>query len=278
MLDGHSSAPGFGWSMNAHFGSRIDPERWTAHRWWVLLGLVLVLQVGLIFWLGDQGPVLMESKTAPLALHVAGTVSSELLALNDPTLFALPHRQSFAGLAWLTTPSLGAQPFVWSEPPQWLRLSVEQLGGVFHNFLVTNQAMPSETLAQIEPELTFPEVSNNRQEVAGSTFHILGDLTEQALLTSFSLGSWTNADLLTNSIVQLLVNEQGRSVSVTLLANSGSSAADRFALKQAESARFAPVPLAEQKSNDSPGRLRWCQIIFDWHTVPLAPTNQPGTP
>src|ERR1039458_8660334 len=37
-------------------------------------------------------------------LKLAGSASAELLALNDPTLFALPHRQGSDGLAPQRTP------------------------------------------------------------------------------------------------------------------------------------------------------------------------------
>src|SRR5262245_10799759 len=92
-------------SMNAEFGTTVDPQRWAPYRWWSVVALVLTTQVGLIFWLGDQGPVTRRSKAPGLGLELAGNASSDVLALNDPTLFALPHREGFAGQAWLAVPN-----------------------------------------------------------------------------------------------------------------------------------------------------------------------------
>ena len=278
MLDGDAAAPCDCGSMNAEFGSSDERERWPAHFWWGVAGLVLAAQVALIFWLGDQGPTRPGSSPAPFTWQVAGRVSNELLALNDPTLFALPHRESFSGPAWLTITNMGAAPFVWSEPSQWLRPPVEQLGGVFHSFLATNQVIASEAPAEIEPELRFPEIPAAAGFTSGTTFQILGDLDESELLTPFALNSWTNADLLTNSVVQALVNAAGQPISVTLLANSGSSEADRFALKQAELARFAPLRPDRAAPGNPVARLRWVQILFNWHTVPAGITNRPAGP
>lgn len=264
--------------MNAEFGSSDERERWPASLWWSVVGCVLAFQLGLIFWLGDQGPLRPASAPAPFTWQVAGKVSNELLALNDPTLFALPHRESFSGPAWLTTTNMGAAPFVWSEPSQWLRPPVEQLGGVFHSFLATNQIVASEAPAEMEPELGFPEIPAAVGSTSGTTVQILGDLNERELLTPIALNSWTNADLLTNSIVQALVNAAGQPVSVTLLANSGSGEADRFALKQAELARFAPLRTEGTTRGNLVARLRWVQILFNWHTVPTGITNRPSGP
>ena len=55
--------------------------------------------------------------------------SSELLALNDPTLFALPHQKDFASALWLQTAALKQPSFRWTEPPtNWLSLSADELG------------------------------------------------------------------------------------------------------------------------------------------------------
>jgi hypothetical protein len=54
--------------------------------------------------------------------------SSEWLALNDPTLFALPHQKDFASAIWLQTAASTQPSFRWTEPPRWLPLSADDLG------------------------------------------------------------------------------------------------------------------------------------------------------
>ncbi len=191
----------------------------------------------------------------------------------DPTLLALPHRESFGGQAWLTNVSLEAPPFVWSEPARWLELPIAQLGGAFRTFLTTNALVPLAELARHEPEFTIPDLFSTPPETQVSGFRVLGDLARRHLLTPFSLNSWTNADMLTNTIVQVIADGRGRPVYVTLLAASGSRDADSFALRAAETARFDPLPAAGSDAANPMARLSWGQIIFDWHTEPLSPTN-----
>ena len=263
--------------MNAQVDTTFNPERWRSHRWWATVFLVLAAQVVIIFWLGDQGPIAERSKTPALSMELAGKVSGEVLALNDPSLFALPHKESFAGQAWLSVPKFGAEPFIWTEPPQWLNLPVDQLGGGFRSFLETNQITPSQALAENDPRLnTFD--AKQPQRPTESTFRFLGDLGGRALLTPFSLNTWTNAEPLTNSIVQVLLDSEGRALSVTLLCSSGSSEADKYAIKTAEIARFEPLSSAGHGPTKPLTGLKWGQIIFDWRTVPVpAPiTNSPS--
>ncbi len=264
--------------MNLEAGTPSEPSRWPTGRWWSAVALVLCLQVGLIFWLGDQGPAAAPAAAPGPQLQLAGTVTNELLALMDPSLFALPHQETFAGPAWLTLPKVGAQPFVWSEPPQWFELPVEQLGAAFQAFLETNRFAQPQILNRSEPDLSSPSPGGSLEVPSHSTYQILGGLRARSLAVPIELRSWPNGEMLTNSIVEVLVDAAGRSVSVTLLSNSGSAEADQFALRQAETARFEPLaPNPNQPANPLAG-LSWGQIIFDWHTVPPPPANRPPKP
>src|SRR5207245_8560915 len=73
------------------------PEVWSARRWVGAVLLVFVLQLGAIFWLIDRTPVRVRQAASGPRLRLAGPGSAELLALEDPTLFALPHRLGFSG-------------------------------------------------------------------------------------------------------------------------------------------------------------------------------------
>jgi TonB family protein len=263
--------------MSIELDTSFNPQGWPSYRWWATVLFVLASQVVIIFWLGDQGPIAERSIAPALSIQLAGKVSSELLALNDPSLFALPHKETFAGQAWLAVPKLGAEPFIWSEPPQWLKLPLDQLGRGFRSFLETNQITPPPALAENEPQLTSYDPKRPPLP-AQSTYRLLGDLAERELLTPFSLNTWTNAEPLTNSIVQVVVDAQGRPVSVTLLWPSGSSEVDKFALKIAEMARFEPTISAGAKPSNPLAGLKWGQIIFDWRTVPAPLTNSASGP
>jgi hypothetical protein len=259
--------------MNPNPGGEIDLESWPRYRWWMLVPAVLVFQLLMIFWLGYHGPGPMLPKKAGLNLSLARNLNGDSLALGDPTLFALPHPQGFAGRAWLAVPDRGAQPYAWSEPPQWLTLPLQELGNVFHTFLATNQSTHLPSLDQTEPTFVLPEAGGLLVGEGQSRFRVLGDLAGRPMLTPFSLSSWTNAEALTNSVVQLLVGAAGRPVSITLLSSSSSSTADQFALKLAEGARFQPVGNASSKPPDPLTGLSWGQIVFEWNTIPPPPTN-----
>ena len=76
-------------------------------------------------------------KNAPKLELAAG--SSEWLMLNDPTLFALPSIEGFAGPAWVEPPPLIVHRKEWTEPPRMLQLPVAELGAIFSQFMETNR-------------------------------------------------------------------------------------------------------------------------------------------
>ena len=103
---------------------------WSRRRWWRIVALVFFAQAVVIYWLGERGPVKPRPQKPVQTLRFAQNVSAEWLALNNPTLFALPHREGFSAGAWMTVPSLPLRPFEWTENPDWLRLPVAGLGVV----------------------------------------------------------------------------------------------------------------------------------------------------
>ena len=103
--------------------------------------------------------------------------------------------------------------------------------------------------------------------------HFEGDLAARHLLSTFDLPSWPHNDLVSNSVVQLVVDAEGIPFSVTLLERSGHAAADRYALNEARRARFEPLdPTDQSQARD----LVWGTLIFQWHTVPAPPSSPPA--
>ncbi len=261
-----------------------QPGSWRPRTMWLSVFLVFVLQVGLIFWLGEKQSIHPRRPAPSPLLQVPTNYSAEFLALTDPTLFALPHQQGFSGLAWLLSPLVTNAAYhpnekekSWSEEPRWLRLSPAQLGLAFQRIALTNGTASLELSSAPEPRLFTPAV-DTAAVVASSSFHIDGALGQWRLLRNFALPCWparrtsaTDTDLLTNSVVQLVVDGQGQPVSTTLLTSSGSSDADNFALDAARTARFAPPggldPNAPFRANPLP-QLCWGRLVFEWCTLP----------
>jgi hypothetical protein len=244
-----------------------------AVRWGVAILFVCTLQVALIYTLEDRQPVLpRRADTAPGARWIAGP-PREWLALQDPTLFALPHRRGFSGEAWLAIPSMEFQPAAWSEPARYLPLQTNTLGAGFKS-IVARTAFPTiQTIRMPEPALRAPNVDLSLPASTRSKLRIEGPLAARRPLVWPELPVQTHVDVLTNTVVQLLVDARGRTVSAVMLRRgSGKKEADDFALGWAKRACFAPAKTA----GDPSVGLTLGTLIFEWQTVLMPGTNAPA--
>lgn len=240
---------------------------WPWHRWTLFLGMAFAAHIGFIFAFGDRKPIVPRAIVNAPALQFT-TRRSEREQLDDPTLFALPHPNGFAGAAWLRRPQIEFAPFRWTEPPRLLALSGDQLGATFqqHQDLKGFARLQIETLPPPKltplppPDLTF--ITARRSIISRG-----GELTQRRWLNApTELPDWPAPDWLTNSVVQIWVEADGQTLSpALLLPGSGSKEADQLALKIARAARFAPLSSAAAK-------LTGGTLIFEWHTVPQTNT------
>ncbi len=238
-------------------------------QFWISVFLVLALQLGFIFWLGDRRPVQPRAPVPAPELQVVGPTYVETLQLVDPTLFALPHEKGFSGPGWLIPPVQEIQPFAWSEPQRWLDLPVAQLGAAFSQSIGTNRFEPLPLPAALESELLVATLSGNPPFAQQSTFRLEAGLAGRRLLSVPQLPPWPSAELVSNSVVQLVVDTRGLPFSLSLLERSGDAEADQYALKESRKLRFEALPQADPSPSPVSG-LAWGTIIFEWHTVPLA--------
>ncbi len=243
---------------------------WPWHRWALFIGMAFAAHVGFIFAFGDRKPVVPRAVVNAPALQFT-THRSEREQLDDPTLFALPQPNGFAGVAWLRRSEIVFAPFRWTEPPRLLALSVAQLGVTFQQQRETNRFARLELDHLPPPELTQLKPADLKFITARRSLPSLGgELVQRRWLNApTKLPSWPAADLLTNSVVQVWVEADGQILSpALLLPGSGSKEADQLALKLARTARFEPLPAAAKLTRGT--------LIFEWHTVP--PTNATPTP
>jgi TonB family protein len=258
---------------------------WPRGRLFGAVVLVFCAQLGLIFWLGSRTTPQPRQVTAAPALRLAGGASSELLALTDPTLFALPHQEGFSGPAWLKVSRLPVLGFVWTEDTNRPPPPAPPLGAAFGQFMATNHFDSLQMPNKPEPALALPGPLPMEMPTQ-STLRLVGALSPRSLMTALKLPSWpprTNSaqepDLVTNSRVQVVVDTAGKPVSVALLSSSGSPAADKFALEAARSARFEPVSHGEPDTPANPlADLAWGQMIFEWHTLSESANDGPAGP
>jgi hypothetical protein len=239
---------------------------------WIAVTLVFAAQVALLFWIGNPPPAKPSPSPASPMIHLEAHGSRELLALQDPTLFVLPHRENFSGAAWLKIPTQNFTPTNWSELARPLPMLPEQLGAAFATFMQTNlppryQPQLDSGLAELEPIPMEPISTRSR-------LRIEGDLARLRLLTPSHLPAQTNSDLLTSTVVQLLVDARGNPFSPVILQGSGSRDADAEALTFARSLRFAPAQAAAV-GTVAPDNMTMGKLIFEWQTVPPPATNMP---
>jgi hypothetical protein len=239
-------------------------EGWSRQRWLISVALVLATQVALVFALGEKHfPPARAVTDVPQLTLADGT--GELMALDNPTLFALPHANDFASVAW-TNIRIVKPP----DPPGELRSpGAENLGTGFVRFMQTNPFAAPQLDFKPWPKLSEPVLSLPPVFAPNSASQIEGELAQRKWLNPVSLADWPYADVIAPSRVQMLVDAGGDVVSAVLLPgdNPGEvrdAAADQRALELARAARFEPA-----------ARLTLGRLIFNWHTVPLAETNAP---
>jgi hypothetical protein len=245
---------------------------WPLNRWLMLIAVVFAAHAALLLVFGSRKQIVPRAVANVPTLKLADS-PDELLALNDPTLFALPHPGDFVTVLWSQPPGVKRPSFRWTEPPRWLPLSADELAAVFNQFMQTNRFAGFELRLKPPVRLSTPAQPIEPALAQNSTMCIEGDLKQRRLLTPMDLPSWPYADVIAPSKVQVLVDEAGDVVSAILLPSDNNlealshyDAADQRALEFARAARFAPAP-----------RLTIGRMIFTWHTVPPPATNSPAT-
>jgi hypothetical protein len=255
----------------------VEARPWARRRLWGMVALVFIVQLGLIFWLGSRTPIRPRLSTGALTLYLGGEATAELQPLNDPTLFTLPHPEGFSGPVWRRMPRPKFRPFEWSAPTDHYPLAIDRLGAVFNRLLETNQFQALQLPAQLEAAPTLPDVPPLAVFADHSVVQLEDGLAQRRLLAPLQLKSFTNIDILANTVVRVGVDTGGLPVSVTLLSVSGSPAADQFALDQAWAARFEPLTRNSAETILKPtAPLSWGRMVFRWHTVPAPPASAPA--
>ena len=244
-------------------------------RWWGLVGLVLVVQLGLIFWLGERTSRHPRAAVTGLTISLAGRGSAELLALRDPTLFVLPRSPRMVRSAALSAPPMQAGAIAWPEPTNYPPPALDSPSAAFTRFVASNTSQPFLAPVAPLPQPTLPTLTPQAVTPGHSTARVEGPLAQRRLLTALNLPAQTNQEILRESVVRLMVGADGAPRTVTLLSSSGSAEADRLALDQARGARFEA--LSAGPAPDPRAGLTLGQMVFHWHTVPAAASNAPAS-
>jgi hypothetical protein len=259
-------------------------SKWPWTRWLTFIAIVFAAHVALIVAFGERKPKPPRIPANVPMLKLATESSAELFELNDPTLFALPNHEGFAGPAWLEPPRVEFHRQEWTEPPRWLSLPVGEFGATFNQFMQTNRFVHFELEFKSPPQLTAPVLPVQPAFAENSLLQISGGIANRQWLNPVKLQSWPYADVIAPSRVQVLVDAAGDVVSAVLLPPDNPSEAamvhdadaDQRALELARAARFAPLsPGAASVARNPALRPAPGMLVFNWQTVPLpANTNE----
>ena len=138
---------------------------------------------------------------------------------------------------------------------RYLLLQTPELGARFRTFVETNPVPAFPVIAMLEAELTLPPQLTLTPVSTPSRLRLQGDLARRQLLSKPALSPWPHSDLLTNSVVQLLVDAQGNTFSAVLL---------------------PPEPTPPGRNQDPLAGLTIGTMVFEWQTVPVSATNKPS--
>jgi TonB family protein len=229
---------------------------WGPARWTLLLALALAAHFGLVFLLGAwKAPAQRVLERVP-QFHLA-TQDDELLALTDPTLFALPHEaMDFFPAEWRRPPAVAEHYFSWTEKPLFLSVRADELGSDFEAFMQTNPVPAPPLNFKPAPQLAQPDIRLKSNLPSHSTWELSPELAAR-LIDRPDLPALNKNDTLPPSRVQVLVDAGGLVFSAVLLDSSGWETADKMALAISQKMKFEPAQSAV-----------FGTITFHWRTRP----------
>src|ERR1700690_529172 len=182
-------------SPSARMAGTVPPRRepsgdgrWTLGRWLVLIALVYAAHVILLYAFGARKEIVPRPVKDVPTLQLAED-TGEWFALNDPTLFALPHPGDFPSAIRMQTRVLEPPSFGWTEPTGDLLLSARQLGSVFDEFMQTNRFAEMELQWKPPLKLNTPGLPIEPVLAQTSTLLIQGDVARRPLLNQIDVPS-----------------------------------------------------------------------------------------
>lgn len=246
----------------ASFQDRARTPRW----WGLILCLTIGLQLGLIFWLSDYQDARPQRRAYRTHLRLvpspAPLPSGARPELADPTLFALVTADGFSRSAWLTVTPFSYGLTNLPEPMRWLTLDPDDLASDFAEFVQTNLLAEDVVVNELPATIT-PPVVRTAAVSSGTVLSVEGGLSDWRWHSPLPLPQFPEP-ILTNSLVRVLTDGKGQTLSAALLGACGVLAADQAALAYSRTLRFSPRSsshlLADRPAAES-GLLvfRWSQ-------------------
>jgi TonB family protein len=145
------------------------------------------------------------------------------------------------------------------------------LGITFSQFVISNAARPALVVEKPLPApINFEPNYPNEPVAQVSRLRFEGELARRRLLKPPALKSWPHPDILSNSVVEAIVDADGFVFSSVLLHSSGSREADDYAMKIAAAAQFEPARRRGSRTGGSEDSVTVGKLTFEWHTLPIS--------
>jgi hypothetical protein len=266
-------------------GKGRDHEAWSRRRWLCAVLAVGVAQVLLVYVLGQHNKtVAVRPRMVPAVALAAGVELEQVLwsapILADAALLPLPGVHGFSAEAWLEYEPARHELKDWQEEPHWLGLTDGELGLALNGHVENQWHQPMRISEKPALPLAGGELlTTNLPLPAESRLEVRGELAGRPLLQSAALPSWSHTTLVTNTVLRLLVDEDGWTFSVALLTSSGLAEADYWALYLANALRFGALPdRAMGGEGVETNRYTEGKLVFHWHTLRMPEESAPPAP
>lgn len=250
-------------------------EGWSPRRWCVVYVIVLGLHAAGLWWYGARTPLPVRTPKPVPQWTGAHPSLVEVWPLLDPTFFVHGHPQSFSGPGWMRPPVVEYRPVVRLEPPRFLAPEPGRSLAAYERAATRLAWVPSALDLQVRADPAFRSLVPRRPLGGGPPRLLLADWPCRVHLRGDppALPSWSVPDLLTNSVVRVLVLPTGRVLSATLLGSCGWEEADHQSLEIARAMEFV---LSNDCRDEDPGSgLVPGLLIFQWQSVAPQPGSGP---
>ena len=245
----------------------LNPERpWSPRRFRGLILVCFIAQLLFILLFGERRVAALKPPPFGTGIHlVSDPWSIEQLAafseLSDPSAFALPSLEGFSRAGWLSYKPVPDEFAEAPAEPKWLQPDPDALGQNLAAYVATNALPPIRIGDESMPPIVgFQPRPSAELEFPSSELRFSGALARRKLLATPDLPAWPHTELLTNSVVRLVIDAEGVPVSAALVSGSGLKEADNYALTTAKRLRFRPDRARETVTSGAAN--------FRWHTLP----------
>ena len=263
-------------------GDPPESPSWSRQRWTGVVIVILALHLGALFLISSRQEKVQRRVAARASVHWLTSPDGarktlDALLLNDPTLLAMASPRGFSGTAWLRPQPPEYRVSEWADTERSLAQPTQSLGNAFRQF-GPGSPVPVFDPAR-KPVAPAPAVAAAQPALRNAShLRVEGPLSSRPLVQTPPLRSWPNAEVLADSLVQVLVTDEGLLFSPRLAGGSGvknpvQRAADQHALDLTRAIRFEAMP---KSAGSRPGALVEGTLVFEWHTTepPAAPAKQ----